>query len=1315
MKKVLSLILALMVVASSAIFTVSAADVSSTYLDSETFFYSFENESDLTHSGMRLDEQGTDNFQDPDIKNYTTPGAGGSNGAVGIHVETAVNNGNTSNGVTGFVMYPGKEYELSFKIKLFSTENLKKAPQMGVFFMTNNAEMFTDEACTQSEGRFSNRYQYTTHDLGTVIPVNNGVVSDGWHTYTTKVSIGTKFSSGYVPADQPVPVFLFLRIGGVHALTDASIYTDEFLASCGTHMSGTTERKSLWFEYAIDDIGFCPVSYEEEVVEEDPALWRVNFEKNDWQTSEVLPGFMSSTAIVSDVPAEIADTSKGALEATYAPHTGNNGYMEFNIYTTNEDKKLQFNRAYLITYWLKGSPAMAEYYADKGKGDPGLPNPANGTSVTTQLIPERGKVDRLERTWPKWQGYSMSYPLTETWTKHSAIWYEEIPEALGVNEEAANVLSFHLRIAAVPCVKDATTWSWTSSKGNTYKASDFKMYLDEFSIMPLDLAYNGDFARDGSDTEHSTVGYNGAAGKVVQGYNVDAVSATAFKNGTITEDASFAAATGIQNENVLKVTTEDGAPAQNIRIEKGRDYRIGFWAKADDAASVGKQINTVLDRDIIGEIRDNQVTTVKETKSNTDVTINTEEYDGYGALTGVTGSIPKYLYSGTLENKWHNPTVLSLNGPTETLVYDDFYDRAFSKNTQAGKEPTAWVYQYYNGSEWVNTNTANSYSTTNVLSDEWTYYEMDYRWDYVGKHYRIPSLVIDADANYSLANIKVEDVTDVIANPAEFTATNIQVVSETGSDILYTGDKFTVTWDFESTNGVATQEANGGSLVKVYQVNGSEKALIGTAKADAAGRATLTATANLFGKDLAVEVVPLDVNGDYGISASVDTEIKVALAVDTSFKLAAGETSVDFSATIKSDEITGNATAYVAAYDSNNQLVSVKPTVIAYQDGDNTVSGNVPFADAAVTLKLFLWDSETFAPMIKEKTIEMKAVVSDPFAGDDTINVVYLGDSLYAGAGSSNTNERWVNQVGAWYEETYAKDGVTVNNFYKGAGGTTTEYSVARLYRDVIANDPDVVYISHTCNDGNRDTRRNMEIMVRTLMELENPPYIIFTRSTNRGLSESNGYGNQVAEHYGLPLIDDREAYVRALAENGNAMADYFIADGVHPNDLGYDVITGEIIARMETGRYWYRPTEPSAKLLENSGNITSMTSFSSQDARVTASGFTAVSASKAGMKSTAVGDTLSFSFTGNVLAFEYGLNEAASKIEIWVDNELKMTCDPYYNGQTGNMLVGKEGSLLLDLENGTHNVVMKTVTGQAASATPQTVVYDIFTGTWEK
>ena len=124
------------------------------------------------------------------------------------------------------------------------------------------------------------------------------------------------------------------------------------------------------------------------------------------------------------------------------------------------------------------------------------------------------------------------------------------------------------------------------------------------------------------------------------------------------------------------------------------------------------------------------------------------------------------------------------------------------------------------------------------------------------------------------------------------------------------------------------------------------------------------------------------------------------------------------------------------------------------------------------------------------------------------------------------------------------------------------------------------------------------------------------------------------------------------------------------------------------------------------------MSIFGSYDEAVTASNGWTNGGSY--MQSSSIGDTLQFTFDGNILAFTYGLHEEGSLLEVYVDGELRFTCDPFYDGLTNFKRVCKGGSICLDIEDGTHNVVMKTAASISNSASPQVFrIYDIITGSW--
>lgn len=1322
MKKLVSLTLSvLMVLTAAGMVQAGAAEVATSFKDDTGFHFSFENESDFAHPDMQLDSIGLSQFKTPGVTRYCE-GAYGSKGAVAVAVETASGNGNVNDGVSGIKMFPGKEYDLTMDLKLFSPENFANLPNVNLFFMTQGVQMYEDTDCTKPLSVSSSDFQLFSIPGSSVFQFEEDgkTVSGDWSSFHQKITLTNSFSGKFVKSDEPVNVKLFIRMGAnAHALTSTSDFTPEFVAQCGT-VSETDTRAALWMEYAIDNIGLWPASIiPEEPAEEDTALWRGSFEDNGWASEThgvTFEGNYAKALITSDVPADIQDRSKGALELTYTGNTDNGGYLDFNTVAATNEMRLQYNRVYEISFWAKGSSAVEDFYKSSGR--------------KTALIPERNGASRLDRTFPMWTSYTVNEPITTEWTKYTYLFYEEMPMALGRDGDNVSTLRFHVRYSCVPNTKtnnltaevggETINYAYQSKSGEYYKLEDFKIYLDDFTVTPLDIVHNGDLAiADASQADYSYAWYDGAANATTVGLaGEDTKTPAIFHNGTIESVTDF---NGADSKNVLKVTKDGGAPYQGVDIENGKTYQISFWAKADDAESVGQPINLVLDRDIQGQILDDSEPTYTKVpkwasytldKTDTkDITLNTEHYDGYGAPTEETGSIPFYLYGGTIANAYHKPGELTPTNYEETLVYDDYYDRMLSKNTQEGQEPTAWGYQYYDGTEWVGTNDKAEITSGETLGEDWTLYTVEYQWSYPGKHYRMPKLTFLDNANYSLTDIKIEEVegTDPNAKP-EFHIENLTATSD--KTILNSTDSILLTWNFVSTGEVEAVEGDGKSLVKVYADNGGDLALIGTTRADNAGRTEIKASADLFGKNLVFEVIPVDSKGNYGVGAQAAFAGRIALSASSELKLNLDKTSADWSANILTDNVSGTASVYVATYNQNNKLIAVSEEPFAYASGENTKTGTVQISSAATTVKLFVWD-ENLKPMLAEKKISLMPVNNNPFADDNNINVVFLGDSIYAGAGAEPQSERWVNKVGAWFTNTYAKNGVTVTPHYKGVGGTTTDYSLVRVMRDVVDLDPDIVFFSHTCNDGNRDTRRNMESVVRTLASLDNPPYIVFTRTTNRSYSESNGYGNQVAEFYGLPLIDDLEAFKAATNGTGVSMSDLFISDGVHPSNAGYQVIADEIIRCMETGRYYQKAIDRADKLIENSGAIAEATWFSSTDtSKVTRS--TGWTAGSNYVQSSAAGDTLEFSFTGNILAFEYGLHKDSGLIEVWVDDKLEVTCNPRYNDSiTSYQLVCKGDSILLDLEYGTHKVVMKTVQNPQVTGSQVDRIFGIMTGAW--
>lgn len=395
-----------------------------------------------------------------------------------------------------------------------------------------------------------------------------------------------------------------------------------------------------------------------------------------------------------------------------------------------------------------------------------------------------------------------------------------------------------------------------------------------------------------------------------------------------------------------------------------------------------------------------------------------------------------------------------------------------------------------------------------------------------------------------------------------------------------------------------------------------------------------------------------------------------------------------------------------AALYKNNNLVDIQKKVI---ENANTAEFN--FENVSQNdydgAKIFAWNAE-YAPVAEPTNHEFMPINENPFENDNEINVVYLGDSLYEASGIAS-DKNFISLTGEWFKEKFGNDETTVNYYNKGYGSTTSGYSVVRLARDVAAYDADVVFVALTINDGNSDTRRNFETIIKTLQSLEKSPYIIFTVFPNSGKQVNATFGKEIARTYGIPVIDGTAAFDNAI-EDGYTMSSLYM-DGVHPNAVGHGYIADYIISLLETNRYWSKGINPGKQLVENSKtlDIDSMDYFlSSSDKVEKSSGWTV---DDGYVTSTAAGDVLTFKFNGSLLGFEYGQMATSGDIEIWVDGVKVKTCSTTYAGISNYFFVCTDKSVYLDLEKCEHTVELKTA---ANSSGVNNRIYGIFTGDYK-
>lgn len=193
------------------------------------------------------------------------------------------------------------------------------------------------------------------------------------------------------------------------------------------------------------------------------------------------------------------------------------------------------------------------------------------------------------------------------------------------------------------------------------------------------------------------------------------------------------------------------------------------------------------------------------------------------------------------------------------------------------------------------------------------------------------------------------------------------------------------------------------------------------------------------------------------------------------------------------------------------------------------------------------------------------------------VTVVYFGGSITAGAGASDGNRTSYRAlVGQWFTATFPRS--TVTNVDAAIGGTGSDLGAFRANQDVLAHQPDLVFVEFAVNDGSSPEPmidRAMEGIVRQIRRADPATDICFVYTfvvaqreevARTGLTRAMRRDEAVAAHYGIPSVNMALPAARRL-EDGTLTAPDFSKDGVHPTDTGYKIYADAVIAFLEAQR----------------------------------------------------------------------------------------------------------------------------------------------------
>jgi lysophospholipase L1-like esterase len=305
-------------------------------------------------------------------------------------------------------------------------------------------------------------------------------------------------------------------------------------------------------------------------------------------------------------------------------------------------------------------------------------------------------------------------------------------------------------------------------------------------------------------------------------------------------------------------------------------------------------------------------------------------------------------------------------------------------------------------------------------------------------------------------------------------------------------------------------------------------------------------------------------------------------------------------------------------------------------------------------------------------------------AGQPT-TIAYFGGSITAAPGYRVKTLKW-------FQDTFPQAKVT--EVHAAIGGTGSDLGAFRCGADVVAKNPDLVFVEFSINDGspsNEFRKATMEGIVRQLWSAPSQPEIVFLYTTSRDLNHPRVSHPAVAKFYGIPDIDLQPSFIDALkrtdlpkpteAQLADPKLDWskpgqiFISDTVHPNDLGHTIYAETIEAWLKTQIEAKPSPLPQLGAPLVSDEFAQVAMVAPTKATLTGEWETLAADEKSGkigrykegaINSRQGGDALEFEFEGTALGVYQSVQADGGKYEWTIDDGVNLPGDPAYGGPRG-------------------------------------------------
>lgn len=391
--------------------------------------------------------------------------------------------------------------------------------------------------------------------------------------------------------------------------------------------------------------------------------------------------------------------------------------------------------------------------------------------------------------------------------------------------------------------------------------------------------------------------------------------------------------------------------------------------------------------------------------------------------------------------------------------------------------------------------------------------------------------------------------------------------------------------------------------------------------------------------------------------------------------------------------------------DASSNAPSSEPANSA--DDNSAGAGDASSApESEVNDKPTLSDDATYNAMVERSLMttgdmtRMANVLKKAENGEE-ITVAYIGGSITEGltVAPSEPELCWAYLSHKWLCEKYPD--TKINYVNAGLSGTPSILGNVRLERDVLAHNPDIVFVEFAVNDGMEPQYRNsFESLVRTLLTNEKDIAVVLLFTVIENGHTCQPHMSEIGNNYNLPMISEPDSLGVEFSAGRMTWQEYS-DDQSHPNVRGHKIVRDfvanyfeKVMEKVDENTGTVDKTLPEAKY---SDRFVDMHFIDSEKLQPELVGFEKDAAHSWFQNSWSYFDSTgaSFKFKVNCKSLEMVLKTNKSKAyadaEVYIDGELSTTVSGYTKDGWENPITAL---LLDDDEAAEHTVEIKIADG---------------------